>query len=178
MTRGGKGQRSPSPGWSVTLGACVTSGRCIQSPNYPGSYRRDQTCTIQVSPDNTLPLEVRHFQTEYRYDQLTINGARYSGSSSGAGNPPPDGLTPTCDIEWESDYSIQDSGWEICLSGSDGTTTTTGTIMGTTMGTTIGTTMGTTIGTTMGSTIGTTGGTATGPSMGTTMGTTMGTSMD
>jgi len=104
--------------WRVTDGACITSGRCIQSPNYPGTYGPNQKCTIQVSPVNTLPVGVTHFETERNYDFLIISGQRYSGSSTW-GNPPPDGLTPTTDIEWESDHSIQDSGWEICLSGDD-----------------------------------------------------------
>jgi len=105
-------QRSPSPPpppgtWAVDSGACTQDGPCISSPNFPNNYANDQSCLISVG-EGMGPISVEAFRTESGYDKLTINGEKYHGQRS------PDGVTPTSDIEWYSDYSVTQSGWKIC----------------------------------------------------------------
>ena len=58
-------------------GPCVVSGQCVHSHNYPGLYANHEHCTLQ--PVDGQPLRVKAFNTEERFDFLTINGVRYSG---------------------------------------------------------------------------------------------------
>merc|ERR1711939_46949 len=104
--------------------------QCVTSPNWPGPYGNDQTCRIKTRAG--VPLEVHKFETEPRYDELTVNGEKYSGSfSSERISTPPYGQTNAYPsphgtvleggyIEWKSDSTVyknsltQESGWKIC----------------------------------------------------------------
>jgi len=81
--------------------------RCIQSRNYPNNHYNNDKCTIVIDNDPVV-LEVREFQTESRFDYLTVNDQKYSGSDG------PNGVEAKGKIEWAADYSIRKSGWKIC----------------------------------------------------------------
>jgi len=105
-------QRSPSPPpppgmWAVDSGPCTQDGQCISSPNFPNQYDDRQSCLISVG-ESMGPISVEAFATESNYDVLTVNGEQYHGQNS------PDGVTPTSDIMWASDYSVTRSGWKMC----------------------------------------------------------------
>lgn len=59
------------------------------------------------------------FDTEARYDKLTVNGRMYSGAAG------PSGVVATGVIEWFSDFSVTKAGWRICGAGEAPVTTTT-----------------------------------------------------
>merc|ERR1719412_1186464 len=64
---------APPPGdWTVSGSGCTAVGNCIQSNNHPGNYGNNQACTVDA------------FNTESRYDFLTVGGVGYSGSSGPA----------------------------------------------------------------------------------------------
>jgi hypothetical protein len=97
---------------NLVTGTCQITdgygGTCATSPNYPELYSNDETCIIRAPVGATL--DVQSFQTENGYDFLTVNGARYDGSSG------PNGvMLATSDIYWFSDSSIRQSGWKICF---------------------------------------------------------------
>jgi len=98
---------APPPGsWVIDGSGCEMSGNCIQSNNHPSNYGNDQQCSIQLTD---VSFTVEAFNTESRYDWLTVGGSRYSGTSGPASSS---GYTGT--ITWESDYSVTKSGWKLC----------------------------------------------------------------
>jgi len=98
---------TPAPGtWEVVGDGCETDGQCVQSLNHPSNYGNDQQCSINLYGD--IPLSVESFNTESRYDTLTVGGRSYSGSS-GPSNGAYSGT-----IRWNSDYSVTRSGWRLC----------------------------------------------------------------
>jgi len=98
---------APPPGsWVIDGSGCEMSGNCIQSNNHPSNYGNDQQCSIQLTD---VSFTVEAFDTESRYDWLTVGGSRYSGTSGPASSS---GYTGT--ITWESDYSVTKSGWKLC----------------------------------------------------------------
>merc|ERR1719422_793731 len=54
------------------------TGNCIQSKNHPASYGNNEACTISTY---NVALTVDAFNTESRYDFLTMGGQSYSGTS-------------------------------------------------------------------------------------------------
>eukprot|EP00959_Pyramimonas_sp_CCMP1952_P299851 6271937-Pyramimonas_sp.AAC.1 len=56
-----------------------------------------------------VPIIVESFDTEAFFDYLTVNGLEYSGTSG------PDGVTPTGSMMWSSDFTVQSSGWRLCV---------------------------------------------------------------
>merc|ERR1719245_3009531 len=97
---------APPPGdWTVSGSGCTVVGNCIQSKNHPGNYGNNEACTIKA---NNVAFTVEAFDTESRYDFLTVGGVPYSGSSG-----PTSGSYPG-DISWSSDYSVVRSGWKLC----------------------------------------------------------------
>jgi len=97
---------APPPGdWTVSGSGCTVVGNCIQSNNHPGNYGNNEACTISA---NNVAFTVDAFNTESRYDFLTVGGVPYSGSSG-----PASGSYPG-DISWSSDYSVVQSGWKLC----------------------------------------------------------------
>lgn len=97
---------TPAPGtWEVSGSGCSLSGSCISSKNHPANYGNNERCTISLW---NVPLDVEAFETEARYDFLTVDGTRYSGTSG-----PPSG-TYSGSIGWQSDYSVTKPGWKVC----------------------------------------------------------------
>jgi len=97
---------APLPGtWSVTGDGCTMSGNCIQSKNHPGNYGNNEACTIKAQE---VAITVDAFNTESRYDFLTMGGTPYAGTSG-----PPSG-TYSGTISWSSDGSVVRSGWKLC----------------------------------------------------------------
>ena len=94
-----------------TTGDCSVIDDCFRSPNYPSHYGDSQSCTITVHSGGILAVNA--FNTESRFDKLTVNGVVYSGSSGPSGVSVSAGAT----ITWLSDSSSTRSGFEICLQG-------------------------------------------------------------
>jgi len=98
---------APPPGtWVVSGSGCTIDGDCIQSNNHPQDYGNSAQCSIQLY--GNIQVSVDAFNTESRYDLLTVGGTRYSGS-----NGPPSG-SYSGSITWSSDRSITKSGWKLC----------------------------------------------------------------
>jgi len=97
----------PPPGtFEIASGAgCTATGNCIQSKGHPGNYGNNEECIINAVD---VALTVEAFNTESRYDFLTMGGVAYSGSSG------PSSGTYTGTISWASDYSVTQSGWKLC----------------------------------------------------------------
>lgn len=95
------------PACRVTSGTgCTSDGAgCCSSLGHPGNYGNNQQCTMAV--DGKIAIGGA-FNTEYRYDFLTVGGVRYHGTSG-----PPVGTDPGT-VTWSSDYSVVRSGWKIC----------------------------------------------------------------
>jgi len=98
---------APPPGtWTISGSGCSMSGDCISSLNHPSNYGNNQECTVTMT--GNMALRVEAFNTESRYDILTLGGSSYSGSSG------PSSGTYSGTIGWASDYSVVTSGWRIC----------------------------------------------------------------
>merc|ERR1712151_169081 len=54
-------------------------------------------------------IRVQSFNTEGGYDLLQVNGVDYSGTDG------PVGVTPVGEVVWSSDYSVQQTGWRLCM---------------------------------------------------------------
>lgn len=106
--------------WTLVSGSCMVNEEgCATSPNYPHAYSNDQSCLINVGV-NSLPIHVvGSFNIEQGYDFLVVNGLNYPASSwhQSGGSQNPEGIVPTGNIHWSSDYTATRSGWKICASG-------------------------------------------------------------
>jgi len=97
----------PPPGtWELSGSGCDMVGDCVQSKNHPSSYGNNEECSIQLA--GSVSITVEAFNTESRYDFLTMGGQSYSGSSG------PSSGSYTGSITWSSDYSVVQSGWKLC----------------------------------------------------------------
>lgn len=100
---------APAPGsWVITGDGCQVESNCITSNNYPSDYGNGEECSIGLYGD--IPIRVDAFETESRYDLLTVGANRYSGTSGPSSGTYAAGTT----ISWESDYSVTRSGWKLC----------------------------------------------------------------
>ena len=97
-------------GLEVTAGAsfcqidangCATDGA--------GPHGNDEACTIQVNAAGYLTAT--EFDTESGYDFVTIGGTRYQGRSGPLAVAASAGST----FQWQSDGSVTNAGWTICL---------------------------------------------------------------
>ena len=91
-------------------GPCEVHGRCLSSPGYPGFYGENETCVASLPPFTALT--VKEFGTEKFYDQLTVNGVRYSGRGlRGKSFVLWSSITWTSDEsnDWDATY------WKLCL---------------------------------------------------------------
>jgi hypothetical protein len=104
------GPPSPPGLFNPVSGQCSVDSNCLVSPSYPSSYGNRQSC--QVNVDSALwagkGISVEDFNTENRYDKLTVNGEQYSGTVG------PNLVTPTAQITWSADYSVVRKGWKLC----------------------------------------------------------------
>merc|ERR1719211_806894 len=97
----------PPPGtWELTGSGCQMEGDCISSLNHPANYGNDEACTVQLYGDVSLRFEA--FNTEARYDILTVGGTGYSGTSGPASG------SYSGRMSWASDYSVTKTGWKVC----------------------------------------------------------------
>jgi len=98
---------APPPGsWVIEGSGCEMSGNCISSNNHPSNYGNSQECTINLY--GSIDISVDAFNTESRYDWLTVGGSRYSGTTG------PSSGTYTGTISWETDSSVTRAGWKLC----------------------------------------------------------------
>jgi len=97
----------PPPGtWELTGSGCEMEGDCISSLNHPASYGNGEACNVQLYGDISLRFEA--FNTEARYDILTVGGTGYSGTSGPASG------SYSGRLSWASDYSVVRTGWKVC----------------------------------------------------------------
>merc|ERR1719323_297403 len=97
---------TPPGSWELTGSGCRMDGDCISSLNHPADYGINEECNVQLSGDIQLRFDA--FNTESRYDVLSVGGRSYSGTSG-----PADG-SYSGSISWTSDYSVTRSGWKFC----------------------------------------------------------------
>jgi len=98
---------APAPGsWVVEGSGCAMSGNCISSNNHPSNYGNSEECSIQLG--GSVDITVEAFNTESRYDYLTVGGSRYAGTSG------PRSGSYSGTITWSSDSSVTRSGWKLC----------------------------------------------------------------
>jgi len=98
---------APAPGsWVVSGTGCEMSGNCVSSNNHPSNYGNGEECEITLY--GSVAISVDAFNTESRYDFLTMGGQSYSGTSGPASG------SYTGVISWASDYSVTKSGWKLC----------------------------------------------------------------
>jgi len=85
----------------IDANGCATDGA--------GDHGNNEACTIRVNVAGTLTAH--QFDTESGYDHVTIGGRRYEGSTG------PNGVAVAANstFAWQSDVSITNSGWTICL---------------------------------------------------------------
>ena len=99
---------APVTALTVLSGDCMmTSSTCVASPNYPGEYENDESCTIASPPGF---ISSTSFDTERFYDFLYVGGLMFHGSDNLVGVE----VANDAHIEWETDFSIVGGGWEIC----------------------------------------------------------------
>ena len=84
-------------------------GRCAQSPNYPNSYDNHEGCVLQVHATGTLVID--SFVTESCCDVLTVGDERLSGDLG----PNTFDVAIGTTIEWTSDVSVVQKGWDLCV---------------------------------------------------------------
>ena len=84
-------------------------GRCAQSLHYPNSYDNQEGCVLQVHATGTLVMN--SFDTESGFDFLTVGDVRLSGD---LGLNTFDVAIDTT-IEWTSDISVVQKGWDLCV---------------------------------------------------------------
>eukprot|EP00242_Pyramimonas_sp_CCMP2087_P002871 CAMPEP_0198230160 /NCGR_PEP_ID=MMETSP1445-20131203/114511_1 /TAXON_ID=36898 /ORGANISM="Pyramimonas sp., Strain CCMP2087" /LENGTH=1167 /DNA_ID=CAMNT_0043910675 /DNA_START=104 /DNA_END=3607 /DNA_ORIENTATION=- len=106
--------------FEVTSGCgCRSDGDCIYTTNYPEIHDSDSSCRVMVHSD--AALSVVAFNTEPRFDQLSINGnsamdfRSYSGCGSGL-----DGTAVSAgdSLSWVSDRNVATGGFKVCAVGS------------------------------------------------------------
>merc|ERR1711957_673199 len=103
-------------GWTLqSNGGCARVGHdCVMSTTSSSSkYFPHQWCRIDVS--GPIFMHTDFFQTEARYDELTVNGHIYSGNS---GNNAPPSTIVNGPITWTSDGGVEARGWKVCFGGS------------------------------------------------------------
>jgi len=81
---------------------------CMTSPNYPGIYKSDQGCTIEIGSNGTITA--LNFSTETGFDILTVGEDKYSGNAGPVGVPVHKGTA----VHWQSDFDSNNAGWRLC----------------------------------------------------------------
>jgi len=95
-----------TPGCTVVSGPCKSSGACCESPNHPSNYADNEKCEMRLASITSVPA----FNTEAKYDILTVGGKQYSGvAKPSTGTLSGDGL-----VQWTSDSSQGAAGWKLC----------------------------------------------------------------
>jgi len=98
---------APAPGsWVIEGSGCVMNGNCISSNNHPSNYGNSEVCSIKLG--GSVDITVEAFNTESRYDYLTVGGSRYAGTSG------PRSGSYSGTISWSTDSSVTKSGWKLC----------------------------------------------------------------
>ena len=107
-----------APEIASSSGPCLVEGNCVCSSNFhtctetsgdsfSGSADNYEECSVTFTQPATLSSS--YFQTEACCDKMTVNGNRYSGSTS------PNGVVASS-LTWSSDYSVLSGGFKVCLS--------------------------------------------------------------
>merc|ERR1719469_629475 len=92
---------------------CHQKGNCFTSGNFPGKYGNGERCSIQ-GPGGTR-MVTESFNTESRYDLLTVKSNLKEVQSSGAVGPGARHFDSSFVINWTSDGSVTRSGWVVCF---------------------------------------------------------------
>ena len=91
-------------------GKCQIEGACLSSPHFPKPYGHREGCEVSLPPFSVI--RIVNFTTEHKYDYLTINGYKYSGSGESVV-----GATGVLwsNISWQSYHGASHGGWRICV---------------------------------------------------------------
>ena len=91
-------------------GKCQIEGACLSSPHFPKPYGPREGCEVSLPPFSVI--RIVNFTTESKYDYLTINGYKYSGSGESVV-----GATGVLwsNISWQSYRGASHGGWRICV---------------------------------------------------------------
>ena len=92
----------------IDTNGCATDGS--------GEHGNNERCTIRVNTAGRLAAT--QFDTEARYDYITIGETRYEGRTGPTGVVVSAGST----FVWQSDHSVTNDGWTICLTPGVGST--------------------------------------------------------
>ena len=107
--------------WAVVEGLCeVDVDGCVVSPNFPGTYNSQDSCTVVVDEAWLGGLEVGRFDTEYGRDVLYVNNHSISGTMFGVGGASIfelRSMTPSGTIVWTTNAEVEGGGWKLCPSG-------------------------------------------------------------
>jgi hypothetical protein len=102
--------------WILSWDGCeLVSDDCVRTVTLGGLYYDNAQCSFTAR--ETLDLHFTYFDTESCCDRLRIDGrvGSYSGSGPEASSLPItiwEGET----LNWESDFSVTRTGWEVCAS--------------------------------------------------------------
>ena len=107
---------SASGSFVVTNGNCFVDNDCVHSPNFPLDYENYVDCTF--NPTGEGWLDVTSFEVEsssysgYCWDHLTVHGVQYCDDYG------PNGVAvnSSTTMRFQTDYSIAQGGFQICLS--------------------------------------------------------------
>ena len=85
----------------------INGGSCVHDG--AGAHGNNERCTVSVRVYGRLTAT--QFRTESGYDYVTIGGVRYSGTAG----PNNVAVSAGSTFTWETDGSVTDEGWTICL---------------------------------------------------------------
>ena len=112
---------SASSSFVVTEGACLVTGDCVLSPNYPAAYDDYVECTF--SPASTGWIDVAGFDlhgsswSDYCYDHLTVDDGVTSTTYCNDQGPQGAYVTPSTTMTFIADYYTGGhGGFMLCLS--------------------------------------------------------------
>ena len=102
-------------GWAVSKGKCRIDARvpgrpCLMSPNFPGKYTAEETCTVNLGK-KTSYVAFERFNTEKWFDYVQIGKVQYHGVIK-PGKIVKVAHSPV--ITWSSDFWEEAKGWKIC----------------------------------------------------------------
>lgn len=103
------------PADATQKGPCyITDDKCWASPNFPHNYANNQYCQVTISAATSISAPAG-FLTEFHHDWLTILGGGPCHEYSGTTGPNNFHVDAGEEVHWHSDYSIQKTGWKLCV---------------------------------------------------------------
>ena len=91
-------------------GDCDVNGYCVSSANYPNAHGNDESCSVTIL-QGVFITPSENFAIETCCDHLIIQGVDIESKEQ-----VPTFLNAGEQFSWTSDYSVAESGWELCFS--------------------------------------------------------------